>query len=630
MFVRDPTKLWRRYVVALGAVLVLLVSSHVASVSALRGGEEAASVINISGRQRMLSQRILYFAGRAADGATSTPDADPRLDASIDLFEASHAALSRGGSLGLSVEGAASRASSYFDRTGGTTLDELVRSYVADSRVVAAGGAGAAAAWQRMQDVGPGELLERLNGAVLAFEAEARAQTRRIDRISHATFLLALLVLALEALVIFWPAHRAVRTTIDRLTAANDALDAARTRAEDLFRQADRAREAAENAQRRLTGFVHHMSHELRTPLNGVMGMLSLMDDARRRGAPAESLDEMIAEAQLASGHLLMITNNVLDLSKLQAGRMTVAAAPYAPRQAVLSVLAIFRAQARAKGLTLRHDVDGSVPGRVVGDRVRIGQVLANLVGNAVKFADAGTIMVSLRAARDGDRDVLRVEVSDEGAAIPPEDRDRLFEPFEQGDGPSIRAGSGTGLGLPICRELVTLMGGTIGMECGPVRGNRFRFAIPFAAPKSEAHAPDANPREVRPAVPGPGLRVLVVDDSGTNRLVAMRLLERRGHRATCAANGAEALDALSAAEFDLVLMDVQMPVMDGITATRRLRRMGGEVAALPVVALTAFEHRAEFLAAGFDGYLAKPLTPEALDRAIGEVTGAARLAAAG
>lgn len=617
----SPRRLWRRYVVALGLVLALLVTSHVASVAAMTGGEEAATVINVAGRQRMLSQRILYFAAQSvADDDRSHAGSDEALAASIDLFEASHHALSIGGTMGLSVAGAVERGLSYSDPVDGSTLDALSVAYVADARAVAQGAPDAPAAWSRMRAIGPNDLLRRLNDAVSEFEVAAKDRTRQVERIAHLSFVVALLVLIAEAVVIFWPAQRAVNVTLDRMERANDDLREAKRAAEGAARHAEENRQRAEAARERLTQFVRHMSHELRTPLNGVIGMLTLMDDRGRQ----DDLDRLIGEARVAADHLLEIVNDTLDLAKLQAGRMELTRKPFAPRELATSIVSIFRAQAQAKDIVLTCDWQDDMPAHLLGDRPRIGQVVANLVVNAIKFTEHGEVRIVLRHVASPGREMLRVEVRDDGDGIAVADRDRLFDPFEQLDAGNGNACRGTGLGLPICRQLVSLMGGTIGMEGNPGEGSCFWFEIP--GPKTTADPAATTAISTAHGRDDPGeasLDVLVVDDNRTNLLVATRYLEKLGHRAATAQNGIEALEAIAGGRYDLVLMDIQMPVMDGLTATRKLRGSGDRTAATPVIALTAnamTEDRARFVKSGFDGYLAKPMTLAGLAKALSDI----------
>lgn len=611
----DPTRLWRRYLLALLVVLAMVTTSHIASLAAQRGSEESATVINIAGRQMMLAQRILFYAARHRSYGEDTQFlAEGPLLAALRLFEESHDALSRGGAMGLSAEGAARRAPVYFENPRGESLDARSRAFVADVREVMDGGPHADVAWLRVLTLGPNELLAGLGAATDAFEAAARDRAAGVRRIARLSFAAALLVLLAEAFAIFLPAQRAV------VGALRDG-DAARRAAERALAASCAARDQAEASRRRLEGFVKHMSHELRTPLNGVVGMLTLMASRTEE----DDLDEMVEGASAATDHLLGVVNGILDLSKLQAGRMELDEAPYEPRRAAAAVAAIFRAQAAAGGRELTLAVGDDVGPAVVGDAMRVRQVLANLVGNAVKFGDGGILIaVERRAGPSGD--VLRYAVEDEGEGIDPADLDRLFDPFEQARDPAARHAGGTGLGLPICRQLVELMGGTLRADRAEGGGSRFWFDLPHvpAAERAAAPAPDAG--AAPPA--GGGLSVLVVDDNRLNRLVARRYLERLGHAPQEAENGVEAVRAARRAPFDVILMDIQMPVLGGLEAARRIRAEDGPSGGAAIVALTAnatSEDRAAYEAAGFDGYLAKPLALSALASALPGAAGRRR-----
>ena len=601
----DPHQLWRRYALALGLVVALLGASHWAFVRSLDGGEEAAAVINVSGRQRMLSQRILFLSAEALarEGAEAP---DPRLVEAVDLFERSHRALARGGELGLSRAGAARRAPIYAAATEGATLDAMTRSFVADARAVLAGpGPAREAAWTRMREVGPGPLLGRLDGAVHAFEAAARERTARARTISHATFALALAVLAIEAAAIFWPAQRLVGRAVDGLKRSNAALAAARDDAE----RAARARER----------FLANMSHELRTPLAGVLGMLELLEDA-----PLDARAREHAQAARASaGHLLSLLGDVLDLSRIESGHLAIEAVPYDPEGVAAEAVAMLAQAAREKGLAPRLAPEGPLPARVTGDPTRLRQVLVNLLGNAIKFTEGGEVVLTLRhdPGRGGR---LGVEVRDTGIGIAPEARARLFGRFEQADASTTRRFGGTGLGLSICRQLVELMGGAIDVESAPGAGSVFRFEIaaPPAAVEDRAPAPDGAEHE------RPSFRVLVADDNAVNRRVAEGFLRRLGHEVRCVSDGAAAVEAVAAGGVDLVLMDVQMPVLDGVAAARAIRALGGTSAAVPIVALTANAadgDRGTYLDAGMDGCLGKPMRQAELREAIADAMWPAR-----
>ena len=595
----DPHQLWRRYALALGLVVALLGASHWASLRSLDGGEEAAAVIDISGRQQMLSQRILYLAAeeRARDGAGAH---DPRLSEAVDLFERSHRALTRGGEMGLSREGAAARRPAYFDVVAGTTLDAATRAFVADARRVRADpGPLGDAAWERMRYLGPGVLLQRLDGAAQAFEAAARERTGRARQVARTTFALALAVLAVEAAVIFWPAQRLVARSVDGLRRSNAALTAAR----DEARRASGARER----------FLANMSHELRTPLAGVLGMLELLQDA-----PLDpQARERAGAAQASASHLLSLLGDVLDLSRIESGQLAIEAVPHDPAAIAAEAVAMLADAARAKGLALGLDVERPLPARVTGDPMRLRQVMVNLLSNAVKFTEAGEVVLAMGHERGGGGR-LRVAVRDTGIGIAPDARARLFERFEQADASTTRRYGGSGLGLSICRELVARMGGAIEVESAPGAGSVFRFEV--AAPATEG----AGKGETETPAPARSLRVLVADDNAVNRRVAEGFLRRLGHEVRCVADGAAAVAAVAEGGVDLVLMDVQMPALDGMAATRAIRASGGAGASVPIVALTANAldgDRRAYLEAGMDGCLGKPMRlaelPEAIEDAL-------------
>ena len=618
---KDPHQLWRRYALALCVVLALLGVSHWASLRALSGGEEAAAVINISGRQRMLSQRIMFLAGEMI--GRGAPGSDSRLAEAVALFERSHLALRDGGDLGLTREGAALRAPVYAAVEDGRTLDAMTRSFVRDAeRVVARAWPQDATAWGRMREIGPGPLLERLDGAVKAFEEDARASTRQARRVAEASFALALLVLLGEALLIFWPAQRTVDGAVARLRGANAALLHARERAERHLAEARASRAEAERALMVRSRFLANMSHELRTPLNGIMGMIELMRDA---SDPQDR--ERARIAHRSAERLLDVLSDVVDLARLETGEMTCDAAPFDPGHVAQAAVEAVAGTAAAKGIEVELERAGALP-RVSGDAARFRQILAQLLGNAVKFTEAGRVALRLEHDRaDGGR--LRVAVRDTGIGLSPRARARLFERHEQVDPSSTRRFGGTGLGLALCRRLAEAMGGAIEVDSVEGEGSVFRLEIPAAALPEETPAPPATaPREGeerRAPAPDRGLQVLVAEDNAVNRKVAEAFLRRLGHEAVCVPDGAAAAEAVAQGRFDLVLMDVQMPVMDGVEAARAIRAAG---ATLPILALTANaleEQRGAYDEAGMDGCLAKPIRMDGLREAIADAMWTAR-----
>jgi CheY-like chemotaxis protein len=313
--------------------------------------------------------------------------------------------------------------------------------------------------------------------------------------------------------------------------------------------------------------------------------------------------------------HLLQILNDILDLSKLEANRITLEPGPVDLRRLARDVVALMAAGAVGRDLTVTVELAPDLPEHVLCDPTRLRQVLMNLVGNAVKFTEKGSVTL---AVGRGPGDRLEVAVHDTGVGIPEAAKRTLFERFNQVDSSITRTRGGTGLGLAISRQLVELMGGEIAVESVAGLGSTFRFWIP--APAADGAAPPAARKTPPPPAATPPLRVLVAEDNQTNRQILAAYLAIGGHSAHMVANGVEALAAVEKAEFDLVLMDVQMPLMDGLTATRRIRALPGSASALPIVALTANAMQGDrelCLGAGMTEYVAKPVSLDALYAAI-------------
>ncbi len=381
-----------------------------------------------------------------------------------------------------------------------------------------------------------------------------------------------------------------------------------------------RAKEAADQANRAKGEFLATMSHEIRTPMNGVLGALALVEGPNLNDDQRQLLDV----ANRSGNALLQIIDDILDLSKLEAGKAEVEPVDFELRAVLGDSIDLLEPAACGRGLILTREVAPAVPDRVRADLRRIRQVLVNLVGNALKFTHRGG--VSVRVGLDGELPAggaffLRFEVADTGIGIPEDVQPTLFRRFTQGDSSTTRRFGGTGLGLAISRELVTLMGGRIGVTSAEGKGSTFWFTVrcePAADPSAGVLSVPCAPEPV-PAgggTPAHGsaaarLHVLVAEDNEINRDIVVTMLRRAGHRVTAVEDGLQAVRLVEEGGFDLVLMDVQMPVMDGVTATRHIRAMPGEAARLPIVALTGNVmpgHRAEYLAAGMTAYLTKPI----------------------
>jgi len=469
---------------------------------------------------------------------------------------------------------------------------------------------------------------QRLGLARFAFSLAAVDQIRRelmtrvivISSLAIATFMLAFaiaqsqvtrplnqLVRAAEAI---GKGDYSVRPRItsrtSELTILASAISRMATDIEERVTELALARDAATASDRAKSLFLANMSHEVRTPLAGVLGMLELA----KPGITDPTVRKYLDTAEHAARHLLTIVNDILDFAQLEKGRLAVTSTPFSVRALVESTIPLVAAAAEERGNRMEVRIADDLPRQILGDEGRLRQVLLNLLSNAVKFTSQGTVSVEARTVDAGHR--LLLTVADTGIGMAPEMQQRIFESFVQADESIARRFGGTGLGLPICRQLLALMGGSISVESSPGQGSLFTVDLPCRPVVDTVPATASRATDRPPAA----LRILVADDAPTMRILLEALLTRDGHTCDLVDDGNEAVAAVRANDYDAVLMDVQMPRLDGLEATRKIRKEEGPRSRVPIVFVTASAMAGDeerFLAAGGDGYVSKPITPETL-----------------
>lgn len=369
--------------------------------------------------------------------------------------------------------------------------------------------------------------------------------------------------------------------------------------------QLERTIEEAEKTSQTKSKFIASLNHELRTPLNGVMGMANLLMDTQLDERQLQYVETILTSTNM----LLTLVNDILDVSKIASGKLEIEKVEFNLRTILSNTQHILKSLAVSKGLDFSCEVDPDVPVDLIGDQVRLQQILVNLISNAIKFTDQGYVRVSVRLnSIESDHVMLHFRVSDTGIGIPPEVIPKLFQDFTQASVSTVRTHGGTGLGLSICKKLVALMGGDIGVQSGAEKGSTFWFTLPFPTVEANARLGQSDHD-----LSIPKLNILIAEDNIINQQVIQGILQNLGQTVTIARNGLEALSQIEQNNFDLVFMDINMPEMDGIEATQKIRASEA-TKALPVVAFTADTmtmSKRDFLAMGFTDVASKPVVKQ-------------------
>lgn len=434
-------------------------------------------------------------------------------------------------------------------------------------------------------------------------------------------------VLAVVLLIICKSLQKKLKQKTDKLQEAESrceefkqTLEDENTKLKAALAELEQAQQEARSASVTKGLFLANMSHEIRTPLNAIVGINSLLAEQ----LPVGELKDLSGDAVIAANNLLEIISDVLDLSRIESGKLAIKPVPFEPRMLVSHLEKTFYNQIKSKGLQFEVSLSHDTPDYLLADPARIQQIAANLLSNAVKFTERGSISLQLGSSVDGENLLVHLVVSDTGKGIKPQYLEQIFKPFEQEDLGTTRKYGGTGLGLAVSRNLAEMMGGSISVQSTPDKGSVFTCTIPCKLYKRQPDLADKQLTTDKAKEFCRGLKILVAEDSPVNSKMLEAILRLDGHHVSFAVNGQQAVDLWQEQPFDLILMDIQMPIMDGVQATTAIRKAEKTGAKrIPIIALTAYAlsgDKERFLESGMDAYLAKPITVEQLRTAIARI----------